>query len=98
MTDVNVEDSIRPTRTRTIPRKFADYEYTLPPSNLEAVRPTFNVQTLDDHFTYPEDYLCSLNHVLQIKEPNTYQEASQHTGWIEAMGQEITALGNNNTG
>ena len=97
MNDVGIEESFRPSRTRAIPRKHADYEYKLPPSNLEIVRPTFNVQILDDKFAYSEDYLCSLNNVLQIKEPNTYQEASQHTGRLEAIETKIAALEHNTT-
>ncbi|KMT12382.1 hypothetical protein BVRB_5g103150 [Beta vulgaris subsp. vulgaris] len=47
------EEIHRPTRTRNVPRKLIDYEYTLPPSNLATARklsPSFNVQMMSDEF------------------------------------------------
>jgi len=58
-----------------------------------------------------QDFFCGIIHSLHlpaeqhalvtalshIQEPTTYEQASKHPGWIQAMNKEIEALNSNNT-
>ncbi|KMT12755.1 hypothetical protein BVRB_4g088490 [Beta vulgaris subsp. vulgaris] len=64
------EELKRSSRERTIPKKFADYEFHLPPSNVihkEAANAySFSVKMLPGVKQYSREYLCSLNNVIQL--------------------------------
>lgn len=47
--------------------------------------------------TFPQCHKAFLAHTDDIHEPKTYQEASQHPLWVEAMNKELKALAVINT-
>lgn len=74
----------RSSRDRTMPRRLEDYEVQLPPNNITpSTSPnsnSFNVKALEETKRYSRAYLCSLNNVLQTKEPQSYQEVATDSG------------------
>ncbi|KAJ0878385.1 putative RNA-directed DNA polymerase [Helianthus annuus] len=101
----NEEDAyIRPSRIRTQPARFNEYNVKLPPS-IDHTRPTANPSSSTVHplahyissdkfFSTHKDFLSAIE---SHDEPKTFRQASQDHEWREAMKKEIKALEQNRT-
>ena len=44
---------------------------------------------------YPEEYIVFVANVLDVHEPQTYQQAKDDLKWVDAMNKELLALESN---
>jgi len=52
---------------------------------------------LIDSNALPNEHYALVSTISQYIEPNSYEEASKHKGWVEAMNKEVDALMASNT-
>lgn len=91
------QEGMRSSRTSHIPGKFKDFVYKIPGKGGSANLAKRMGLSESDTGNYSEEYICSLNNVLKIREPCNYEEAVKEQGWVEAMDRELSALEENAT-
>ncbi|XP_021995106.1 uncharacterized protein LOC110892024 [Helianthus annuus] len=105
-TSVREEENaqVRPSRVRTQPARFNDYNVKLPPS-IDHTRPTANQSSSTLHplacyisyDNFSPTHKAFLSTIDSCDEPKTFRQASLNHEWREAMKKEIKALEQNGT-
>lgn len=95
----------RSTRESTLPTKYRDYvmefgrnqESSQDSSHATMSEASSVLSLMDAKEFYNQDYLVSLNNVMNIKEPNNFYEAAKDPKWVQVMSEELEALEKNGT-
>jgi hypothetical protein len=95
-----IRQSSRPIKP---PTRFKDYQAhhaallasADPSSDTSGTR--YPITRYVSHSNFSAPHRIFINHISQLVEPSSYEEARHHPQWVAAMNSEITALKENNT-
>lgn len=97
------EDARRSHRERRFPSKYDDYvvnfknESTTSQVQNKESESNLAICSMDIKEFCDDKQIVSLNNVLTVREPTSYQEAAKDERWVKAMNEEIEALEKNKT-
>ncbi|KAJ0592862.1 putative RNA-directed DNA polymerase [Helianthus annuus] len=101
----DMQNEVRPTRTRTQPSKFKDFvvqvtpsvNHPTPASNRGTSKVDYPISNFVSYDNFTTNHKAFLTAITKNDEPKNYKQATQDTRWCEAMQKEIKALEKNKT-